>query len=1064
MLSKLLCVVVLCAAVGCAAVPVAAEPAVARAMRVSTPPELDGLLQETFWDKAILHGDFTVYRSGGRRVADTSFRVAYDETWLYLGMECRNPHLAALQPIAKGRDHNAHQDDSVEVFLDPGTDGRMYLHYKLSFGNATAESRITGGERDLQWDVPWRSAVHVTDTGWTCEIALPLYMMASNGPLSRMRINVARNHRVPVIDPQLVVVEEKRESSIWSPVVRTFHEPERFRPLMGIADDMKVAIPLLARISEARITPYYMKDGKSFYDVEIEIKGWGDQGGEMQVTVVDRPVSGKASAISETIAIEGGASRKLRLVVPVDSTSARETLVQLRDPTRNDVLDIIPIEDMSPLNVMTAFMDRNYYTTETSAFAVCAIGLPAEALTQTRLEARGADGTILGTLESPVKNCKVAIPLDKLPLGESLVAVALCQKGGAPFFTNSLKLMKRPPKPGVEWKIDQERRVVLNNGKPFFPFGMVMGGVRPEHADAFKKLADHNFNTFLVWTKATPEGLAKYQESAAAHGLFVTSHPDECVQQIKWDAYSRYTGKLLEQVKRATRKPSLIQLKGVSGLPIPISERDAIYGEFYNKNIERCLRGVELVKDFQNLTSYFIFDEPAASRQFGQYKFGQDYYARIHKTDGYHPVIVNYSSGIPDGDEHVNWCDILMTDPYWSPPPDERGRSTPNHVSKISWLTNRRALPHRQAVWEVLAGPLYSGCHKRPLNHREIRAQTYLALIHEVTGIYYFNYKWARPVNWTTFKQLGAEMKVLAPFILGPRPNVEPEYRRALLNDPADAPIFKDTPFNPLKEQYPDVQAKVMANEDGRYILLAANSRHYPVACRFEIRGLGSATPLFDDAAPSLKDGALVDTLEPYATRAWRIEMKPVPAPPSMTILQTVLQRDLPSPEKILPFSCRKDHKNLFPNPGFELETLEAWPDYCLISGGVASQQGGALSGEKCLKLEHTGARGYEFMYMQCSPQYEEPRVHTFSVFLKGSRDGLKAYMKGTQMSPEKVGGEAQSLTLTTEWKRYSITGIIPAKVAKGYSVFEVRLMEPGTMWADNMQLELGNIPTGFEP
>jgi len=182
--------------------------------------------------------------------------------------------------------------------------------------------------------------------------------------------------------------------------------------------------------------------------------------------------------------------------------------------------------------------------------------------------------------------------------------------------------------------------------------------------------------------------------------------------------------------------------KHVMGLPIPVAERTALFGEFYNKNIDACIAGVAAVKNFPNLVSYWIFDEPVSKKFFDQCKFGQDYYKRINQADGYHPVTVNYSCGVPEGDDYINWFNILQTDPYWSPGRIEQGtRSTPNYVSKIVWKTNKRARKFRQPIWEILAGPLWSGCSKRPLNHEELRCQTYLAVIHGASGIFYFSYE-----------------------------------------------------------------------------------------------------------------------------------------------------------------------------------------------------------------------------------------------------------------------------------------------------------------------------------
>lgn len=711
---------------------------------------------------------------------------------------------------------------------------------------------------------------------------------------------------------------------------------------------------------------------------------------------------------------------------------------------------------------LTAFLDRSYYTAEPVATVRCRVALPAEALRESKLEARAADGTVLNKLAPARADCAITIPLKKLPLSTSKLDVALCGRGGAVLCKTALQLIKRAPKPGLEWKIDRQRRLVLNNGKPFFPFGVVMSGVKTDDLAAFKKLADHNCNTFLIWTKTTPEGLAEYQKNAAAHGLFVVSNPDECAEPITWDIHARYSGALLERVKRVTDNGhSFTQLKSVLTLPVPVTERNAIYGEFYDKNISRCIHGVETAREFGNLASFYILDEPMEARYFDEYKFGQDYYARVHRADGYHPVMVNYSSFIPDGDEYVNWCEILATDPYWHPPAAADTRSTPNHVSKVAWLTNQRALVHRQAVWQILAGPRWSRCFKRPFNQREIRCQTYLALIHKATGIFYFSYAGARDEDWATFKQLGVEMKVLTPFVVGPEVEQQTTYRRALIEQPEATPEFADTPFDPLKEQYPDVQAVILRDPSGNLMLLAANSRHYPVACRFEIPSLKKVTPQFSGAAPAMRGSAFTDTLEPYATRVWQIELKRPAALLALTLLQTVLKRDLPNPEPNLPGAWRLGRKNVMPNPSFEDATAEGTPDYCRLSAGATLHDRDALFGKRCVQLHKAAKGAYESLHMHCDPQDRKPQTYTLSVWLKGSQNGLDAWLRSTHMNSEKPYGENKTIKLTTSWQRYSITGIIPAKVSE--AIYEVRLREPGTMWVDGVQLERGEVPTEFE-
>ncbi|HRU07371.1 MAG TPA: sugar-binding protein, partial [Candidatus Brocadiia bacterium] len=661
-------------------------PDKAVAVRAAKPIVMDGLLDDPIWKDAPPQGGFYLFGGNGQRVSDTTFRLACDDAWLYIGVECLNKDLRALQPRVSGHDKQACLDDSVEVFLDPGTEGGTYFHYMLSYAGARDERRISGPKRELEWDMPWRAATATRENGWTAEIAIPLCAIAAYEQLSAVTINLARNKRVPVIDSQNVVIEEKAELSSWAPVSSTFHEPKRFLPIAGLPAPLKPRAPLLARISKAQVQPYYVKAGQSFYDLDLEITGFTDQSGALQITVLDQPLSGQPREITQKVKVADKEKTRLRVTVPVAALCARSASVTLKDPARNEVYETAKVEDMSPLNTMSAYLDRNYYTSETEAVVVCRAGLPPEALKGLSLEAR-ASGKALATLGAVSRQSRLAIPLAGLPLGVTPVEIVLLGQDKAPLFTAPIKLTKRAPKPGLEWKIDQERLVVLNNGKPFVPFGMVMSGVKADNEAAFDKLAAHNLNTFVVWARATPEDMALFNKNAASRGLYVVTSPGECGAPIQWEALSRYSGPLLERIKNfAGDGSNLSRLRGIITLPISVAERNAIYAECYRKNLPRFLQAVNNVKSAQNLAAYFILDEPMPQRLLDECAIGQDFYARIHAADGYHPVMVNYSSYIPDGDQYTDWCDILATDPYWIPPAAEGTRTTPNHVSKITWM------------------------------------------------------------------------------------------------------------------------------------------------------------------------------------------------------------------------------------------------------------------------------------------------------------------------------------------------------------------------------------------
>ncbi len=493
-------------------------------------------------------------------------------------------------------------------------------------------------------------------------------------------------------------------------------------------------------------------------------------------------------------------------------------------------------------------------------------------------------------------------------------------------------------------------------------------------------------------------------------------------------------------------------------LPISLPEREAIYGEFFHKNLDRMIAGVEAVKHAPNLAAHFIMDEPLPKEAFNQVRFGQEYFARVRQADGYHPVIVNYSSHIPEGTDYTHWCDILVTDPYWHPPAGDEVRSTPNHVAKVAWMTRQRAGTARQPVWQILACPRWSRLYKRPLTAAEIRCQTWLALIHRATGIVTFAYGNMRDADWQTCQQLGKEISTLTPFIAGPESLGAIRYERTVLEVAEGVPTFVESPFDPKAERYPDVHAAVLHNEQGQRILLAANSRHHPVHCRFAFEQLTSARQVFGDQSMELRDHGFGDLLEPYATRAWYLEGAD---DKTLRVQQIVLKADLLKLEPFIPGGFRKGHKNVLPNPSFEDSTALGHPDYCLTTPGAAIQEKDARFGKRCIQLTKTTTSGYEQLMLRCDPASVSAKTYTLSVYLKADRNGRDAWLRGMKMNAEKEHGEAVALKLSTEWQRYSITGVIPANVSE--ASHEIRLREPGQIWIDGAQLEPGSTATEFE-
>ena len=125
---------------------------------------------------------------------------------------------------------------------------------------------------------------------------------------------------------------------------------------------------------------------------------------------------------------------------------------------------------------VACYLDRNYYTTEDAARVICRIALPPEGLQGMSLVAKNADGQTLAEAGKLRPEHTLAIPLQGLPLGQQTVAVELRQAGGQTATRLELQLVKRAPQPGCEGKLTV-KTVLLDNGRPFFPYGFIMANI-----------------------------------------------------------------------------------------------------------------------------------------------------------------------------------------------------------------------------------------------------------------------------------------------------------------------------------------------------------------------------------------------------------------------------------------------------------------------------------------------------------------------------------------------------------------------------------------------------------
>ncbi|MGI6087560.1 MAG: sugar-binding protein [Kiritimatiellia bacterium] len=1032
---------------------------------------MDGKLGDPFWDRIEPLGAFTVWGEQRRVSDDTQVKITFDDKWLYFGVECVNLESGFDLNTVQTRDGAVYSDDSVEIFISSDAARHNYCHFMLNCDNIKAEQKAVGSgsasQRERSWNPVWLSSAAKHERGWTAEIAIPLELLAEQGKVGSISFNITRTKIIPEFDSQGVRLGEKREFSALFPVRHSFHEPEAFGELRGL-EGMSVQPGSRLKLDDVKVESFYATDKGTFYDVFAKIS-CGDANGEYaDVAVRDLPAEGAPVEIAETRqGIVPGRQSNIRLSMPVAAMGRRDAIVILRDYFTKGTVEQTALTGLEQLTPLDAYFDRNYYTSEQYAGLVCQVTLPAAMLAGAQAALKDTASNELFRAESVAGENYFQVEIGRLPPGETVVVLVLEDSAGKELFQKALRLVKRAPKPGHEWKIDQRCGVLLKDGQPFFPVGLYSGASTPALMRAAKAAG---VNVYAGWDAVN--NLPEVLSQTAELDMYLMHIIETAGTSKKIAGLSEYlTGDDLKQADALYTANALQSILNYFSVPafkkLTRAQRNAIFESFYQASLPEYLAGIRAVQDHPNLMVYETFDEPGFAG-FDMFVQGRDLYKKTNETDGYHPTMALYSSHIPPGAEATDWCDILCTDPYWIPDGTLKDRSTVNFVSKIVHHTRQRADAARKMTWITLMGSNWSATHRRLPTPAEQMCQSYLAIIHGARGLGYYGYP-QHKLLVDAIQIFIEQLNVLTPALLAPPVPQKIEY----------SPVA----FMPEKDIFPAVQAALFRYPSGRTALLAANTIERQVTVDFNISGLpesGTVQRMFANGICAVSGGTFSDRLEPFGVRAYDLGVDLQQDGPVKILVRSAPDETVPPPARspTVDYFGRKGMKNVAPNPSFEEATLPGLPDY-LIPGGnsvigyensnMTLVENDPYHGRVCLQLinrKDDGPRIYTGFLVASAPQHPQPETYTWSIYIKGDTDGLEVLF-GSHWMKEWDGNKWvatwKTVKVTKEWQRYSVTGPIPANVYRKCGL-EFQLRGYGTVWVDAMQLEKGSAPTEFEP
>ncbi|HEX6162685.1 MAG TPA: DUF5916 domain-containing protein [Vicinamibacterales bacterium] len=170
------------------AAPAAAQIADIPASRITTPPKIDGILDDEAWQIAPLPMTIEQWKSYNPNRGDqmpeafrTEVRVAYDDRNVYFAFHCFDNEPDKIRTNVSRRD-SAFNDDWIALSLDSAGTGQSAYHlFSNPSGSQMDAINTSSSGEQFDADVVWYSVAKTTSDGYVVELQVPLQTLRFKG-------------------------------------------------------------------------------------------------------------------------------------------------------------------------------------------------------------------------------------------------------------------------------------------------------------------------------------------------------------------------------------------------------------------------------------------------------------------------------------------------------------------------------------------------------------------------------------------------------------------------------------------------------------------------------------------------------------------------------------------------------------------------------------------------------------------------------------------------------------------------------------------------------------------
>ena len=227
-----------------------AEDKVINCIKVTTPPVIDGKLDDAVWSKCekitgfLLNFDEEMRKGplagkakelqGKPGSQQTEVWACYDDNQLYLAFKGVENNPTAMKALAQGPDDQIWNDDCVEFFIDTDNSKKTYYHVIINSQGAVYDDYVKGVKEtkketkvdsNIRWNAEGEVKTSVGDKFWIVEAALPLTSFKFQPKAgTTCGVNFTREQYTDKENPNCYTT--------WAELSGTFHQPAKFGTMM----------------------------------------------------------------------------------------------------------------------------------------------------------------------------------------------------------------------------------------------------------------------------------------------------------------------------------------------------------------------------------------------------------------------------------------------------------------------------------------------------------------------------------------------------------------------------------------------------------------------------------------------------------------------------------------------------------------------------------------------------------------------------------------------------------------------------------------------------------------